>query len=96
MAGVTAFTALADCPKCGSLDIHWLDEPMPKPDSDAILAYEREYQKWSNNPGDRIVAFGGGTVRHVGGYPQPRGLRDESRFEVMRVCVSCKHRWGQA
>lgn len=35
-----SFSAVADCPKCGSLDIHWLSEPKLRPQpSDPFMEY---------------------------------------------------------
>lgn len=89
------FTAVADCPECGSLDVHWLDGPMPKPTAEDIAGYEAAYADFLWNPGTPIVAWGGQVMRRVGGYASPKPLVDESVFEVMRVCRSCNYRWGQ-
>lgn len=88
------FSAVEQCPKCCAVAVHWLDEPQPKPTQADIIRWNEDWLKFQNDPGDALVSFGGGVVRYVGGYPRPRELRDESMFEVMRVCVACSHRWG--
>jgi hypothetical protein len=88
------FTSIVDCPKCGDIGVHFLDEPMPAPTSDDREQYARDLCAHMADPGDQIMSWGGEVVRLIGGTPPPRPPVDESIFEVMRVCKECGHRWG--
>lgn len=89
------FSAADQCPECGVIAVHYLDEPALLTDQE-IAAYEIALEDFEENPGTAIEMFGGGVVRYVGGSPKPAPLIDESVFEVMRICAECGHRWGIA
>lgn len=78
------FTATADCPHCGIIDVHWLDEPRfeaPRDDSPSAKAF-REI--------NRSLAF---VAQLQGG--SPRREFDPPGTVVARICRGCGYRWGQ-
>lgn len=75
------FEAIADCPRCGRLDIHQLRAPdLTKPEPEP---YEPERQ--------RIIRFDGTVVRTIETTTPP--MR-EADYEIIRTC-KCGHEWGQ-
>ena len=78
------FTATADCPQCGHMAVHWLDEPRLRPD------VETPAQKGIRMINETIWSaslYAGGTT--------PRRWYDPPGTVVARVCVKCGYRWGQ-
>ncbi|AEK09138.1 hypothetical protein FGG23_gp042 [Mycobacterium phage Ibhubesi] len=64
MIAVEPFTACADCPECGVVDVHWLEEPRHAPEGDtpveiAQLMIARSYAllgfNWFDQPGSVVV-----------------------------------------
>lgn len=92
--GQPRFTSCQECPSCRTLATHWLSPPKPGPTPEQFLEWATRSEEFLKNPGLAVMAWGGCVVRRIGGFPQPEDLIDESMFEVMRVCVECKHRWG--
>ena len=91
---VREFTAVADCPACGCLDIHWLAEPRRK----------RVYGDTAVELGLRtinealevmsMISLSPARVDGGGEYVA------QSRYEpleatVARVCKKCSYQWGQ-
>lgn len=81
---VQTFTAVAECPRCRLLEVHRMRNPKPAP-SDAELA------AWEQDRDTVTIQSFGGSVLTIDNPPRPR---DESQFEVIRVC-QCGHEWGQ-
>jgi hypothetical protein len=74
------FTATVDCPRCGTIDVHWLDNPKLRPDEPTPL---QMMQQSIHSMAD-IVSYG----------KTPR-LYDPPGAVVARICTSCAYRWGQ-
>lgn len=93
---VEPFTAVADCPRCGEIAVHWLDQPR-RATQQEWDDYERAMDEYDPFAGDstRIVAWSGDPVRTVTANPAPNPPLDE-RFTIARVCRSCSHRWGNS
>ena len=73
------FTASADCPKCGVIDVHWLDEPRPMLNDGSPLAlFQRSVDDMMY-----MMSMGGGSM-----FDMPGTV-------VARICTKCEHRWGQ-
>lgn len=90
-----SFTAIADCPKCGDIGVHWLDEPMGPPSIEEWQKYYCELDRYRASIIAEIVDWTGNVVRRARSLPEPYPPRDESNFEVVRICKECGHRWGQ-
>lgn len=76
------FTAVTDCPKCGVMAVHWLEEPRVAPAADDDSPMVRMVRMW-----DQLAThfvFGDG-----------RGFFDPPNCVVARVCTACEYRWGQ-
>jgi hypothetical protein len=89
------FTASTDCPECGVLAVHWIDEPKRATEQQwaEYHAAMADYDPFGN---DRVkhVAWSGQVVKTTETNPPPAPPRDEP-WSVARVCRGCGHRWGQ-
>lgn len=90
----STFTAVAWCPKCGDIGVHWLDEPMGSPTPEEWRNYNRQLDVYLASPMTEIQNFQGETIRQHHSSPKPLLPHDESTFEVIRICKECGHRWG--
>ncbi len=87
------FTANVDCPQCGCVAVHWLDEPRLRPDVETPQqgALRRINESiWLVAETIRLAPDSGGPVP-----AGPPCWYDPEGTVVARVCVSCGHRWGQ-
>lgn len=94
MQSVASFTAVAECPSCGDIGVHWLDEPrLATPEE--WDEYERRVIDYEYEPHDteKVVTWGGRTVREIPVQRAPKPPLHE-HFTVARICRSCAHRWG--
>ena len=91
---VREFTAVADCPACGCLDVHWLAEPRRRPVyGDTPL--DQILRRWNGmSETMSVLCIGldeyGGSGRYVA---QPK--YEPLEATVARVCKKCSYQWGQ-
>lgn len=78
------FTASTDCPWCGHLAVHWIDEPRFEP-CDGGPAFQAV--RMINESIDYMAAIWCAT---------PKRRYDPPHTAIARVCVKCEYRWGQA
>ncbi|MFV8232360.1 hypothetical protein [Mycolicibacterium fortuitum] len=90
------FTASVDCPECGRIDVHWLDEPRFRPENPTALqvAQQSIHSMAEFTSSFCLVNFQGETVREDR-KSVPR-LYDPAGTVIARICTSCGHRWGQS
>ena len=88
----TPFTAWTDCPKCGEIACHWLDQPrrvtQQQLDTYASMANRKVVS------GHEVQVWSGEGVQKLRDYYLPPPPCDET-FTIARICVKCGHRWGQ-
>lgn len=77
------FTASVDCPDCGVMDIHWIEEPRLPDELDEGTPVARAFAR-INAMGDMLAALQG-----------QRPYYDLPGTTVARICKSCDYRWGQ-
>ena len=81
------FEAYTDCPKCQRLDVHWLRAPCTDPVPDrpdpptGVALWSQLYANTALAPVDLA--------------PPPMKPNPEAAFDVIRICRSCGHEWGQ-
>ncbi|AID58905.1 hypothetical protein PBI_GAIA_86 [Mycobacterium phage Gaia] len=89
---VEQFTAIADCPKCGRVAVHWLDSPRHPTEQD-WADYERAMREYDPFEECLVRNWAGDVVKRMPAIPPPKRPVDEDG-SVTRVCVDCGHRWG--
>lgn len=79
-----AFVAATDCPWCGHVAVHWLDEPRFEGGRDDTPSGKA--MRMINDCIDAMAVCAGGS---------PRRRHELPGTVVARVCVKCSYRWGQ-
>lgn len=89
---IEEFTAVACCPSCCDVAVHWMQEPrlQPEVETSAEKSARKTYELMRNINSLSIMTFQG-EVRREG----PPPYYDPPDSTVARVCKTCKHRWGQ-
>ena len=87
------FTAITDCPRCGLIAVHWLDQPR-RATEQQWADYRQAMADYDPSDTDEtvIMNWSGQVVRRVATNPAPTPPRDEI-FTVARICRDCGHRW---
>jgi DNA-directed RNA polymerase subunit M/transcription elongation factor TFIIS len=82
------FAAHIDCPHCGHMAVHWLDEPRLRPEVET--AAEKGIRMINESIGlMAIYSLDRPT-------PPMRRWYDADGTVVARQCVKCGYRWGQS
>ena len=74
------FTATTDCPDCGAVAVHWLEQPRQDP-------------VYDDTPASRVLRMADEISDSLAAAAGVHSIHRDS--EVVRVCVRCGHRWGQ-
>lgn len=82
------FKPYMNCPNCGEFALHYMRTPNPRP-PESIRVPNRDTVQM----GDKLMTTHGGRFVEVS-FGRIPGRWDERPFEVVRVCVECKHEWG--
>lgn len=90
----TDFTAVADCPKCGNVAVHWLAAPRLDP-GDCLHRHCVSFPRPLRAVGDHEVFSWGSPreLRCVDCGTWLSGRYDPVDCVVARVCRECEHRW---
>lgn len=90
---IEEFTAVACCPSCCDVAVHWMQEPRLRPEIETPVeeAQRKTYELMRNINTLSISTFAGGTVTRE--VPSP--YYDHPGSTVARVCNRCGYRWGQ-
>lgn len=87
------FTAVTDCPKCGAVDVHWLDEPK-RVTAEQWAEHKAAVAEYDPSKVE-IVGWSGEVVQTARLASPPQPPRNE-KWPVARVCTACGFRWGQS
>lgn len=88
------FTAVAMCPKCADVAVHWIKEPRRKPPG------------WDESPAGKLSRRISDTVDYLMSFgiaepiaeyrdPEPPSPFEPDDATIARECRNCKHQWGQ-
>lgn len=79
------FTAVAQCPSCGDLGVHWLSEPRRRPNPQTETPQQHAIRLMQESFNYLSLASGG----------NPGEPYEPDTATVARICRNCKHRWAQ-
>jgi len=77
------FTASVDCPWCGHLAVHWIDQP--------------RYELRDGGPAQQAMRMINESIDNMAALwcSTPKRRYDPPGTVIARVCVKCGYRWGQ-
>lgn len=90
---VREFSAVADCPACGCLDIHWLAEPRRKPVYDDSPTGQA--LRMINETRSVMSMFCMGIDDYGSGRYVAQRRYEPPEATVGRICKKCSFQWGQ-
>lgn len=77
------FTAVAMCPKCADVAVHWIKPPRRKP-------------KFEDTPAAKGLRMINESIRAMSiGVGEAPNWYEPDDATIARECRNCKHQWGQ-
>lgn len=83
MMTLEPFSAVAMCPACAAVAVHWLAEPRFEPTGDTPLAVAQRHIAAMHDITNVIISTA------------PSMFYDDPNARVARVCRDCGFRWNQ-